>query len=76
MSTPPVDNPKVVSQDEWLATRKNLLAKGKQLTRERGAIAAERLQFPQVKVERNDGFDSPGKRTLIGAQHASKAQHE
>jgi predicted dithiol-disulfide oxidoreductase (DUF899 family) len=46
MSTPPVDNPKVVSQDEWLATRKNLLAKGKQLTRERGAIAAERLQFP------------------------------
>jgi hypothetical protein len=60
-----------------LATRKNLLAKGKQLTGERGAIAVERLQFPWVKVERNNVFDSPsGKRTLIFAQHASNAQHE
>jgi predicted dithiol-disulfide oxidoreductase (DUF899 family) len=45
MSTRTVDNPKVVAQDERLAARKKL-AKPKQLTREGGAIAAERPQFP------------------------------
>jgi predicted dithiol-disulfide oxidoreductase (DUF899 family) len=65
MSTRTVDNPKVVSRDEWLAARKKLLSKEKQLTRERDAIAAERRQLPWVKVEKNYGFDSPsGKKTL------------
>jgi predicted dithiol-disulfide oxidoreductase (DUF899 family) len=65
MSTRTVDNPKVVSRDEWLAARKMLLAKEKQLTRERDAIAAERRQLPWVKVEKNYVFDSPsGNKTL------------
>src|SRR5260370_32738896 len=65
MSTRTVDNPKVVSRDEWLAARKQLLAKEKQLTRERDAIAAERRQLPWVSVEKNYVFDSPsGKKTL------------
>src|SRR5438128_6371476 len=65
MSTRTVDNPKVVSRDEWLAARKRLLAKEKQFTRERDAIAAERRQLPWVKVEKNYVFDSPsGKKTL------------
>jgi predicted dithiol-disulfide oxidoreductase (DUF899 family) len=67
MSTRTVDNPKVVSRDEWLAARKMLLAKEKQLTRKRDAIAAERRQLPWVKVEKNYVFDSPsGKKTLAG----------
>ena len=42
-----------------------LLAKEKQLTRERDTIAAEHLQLPLVKVEKNYVFDSPsGKKTL------------
>jgi predicted dithiol-disulfide oxidoreductase (DUF899 family) len=53
MSTRTVDNPKVVSRDEWLAARKMLLGKEKRLTRERDTIAAERLQLPWVKVEKN-----------------------
>jgi len=65
MSTRTVDNPKVVSRDVWLAARKKLLAREKQLTRERDAIAAERRQLPWVKVEENYVFDSPsGKKTL------------
>ena len=40
MSTRTVDNPKVVSRKEWLVARKKLLAKEKQLTRQRDAIAA------------------------------------
>ena len=67
MSTRTVDNPKVVSRDEWLAARKMLLGKEKRLTRERGTIAAERLQLPLVKVEKNYVFDTPsGKKTLAG----------
>jgi predicted dithiol-disulfide oxidoreductase (DUF899 family) len=46
MSTRTVDNPRVESPDEWLAAGKKLLAKQKQVTRERGAIAAERRRFP------------------------------
>jgi predicted dithiol-disulfide oxidoreductase (DUF899 family) len=65
MATRTVDNPKVVSRDEWLAARKKLLAKEKQLTRERDAIAAERRQLPWVKLEKSYVFDSPsGKKNL------------
>src|ERR1700745_2167946 len=65
MSTRTVDNPKIVSRDEWLVARKKLLAKEKQLTRQHDAIAAERRQLPWVKVEKNYVFDSPiGKKTL------------
>src|SRR5437899_11295866 len=65
MSTRTVENPKVVSREEWLVARKKLLAKEKQLTRQRDAIAAERRQLPWVKVEKNYAFDSPkGKATL------------
>jgi predicted dithiol-disulfide oxidoreductase (DUF899 family) len=65
MSTNTIENPKIVSRDEWLAARKKLLAKERQLTRERDAIAAERRQLPWVKVEKNYAFDSPaGKKTL------------
>src|SRR6202044_915032 len=65
MSTNTIDNPKIVSRDEWLAARKKLLVKEKQLTRERDALAAERRQLPWVKVQKNYVFDSPaGKKTL------------
>jgi predicted dithiol-disulfide oxidoreductase (DUF899 family) len=65
MSTRTIENPRVVSREEWLAARKQLLAKEKKLTRERDAVAAERRQLPWVKVEKNYVFDSPsGKKTL------------
>jgi predicted dithiol-disulfide oxidoreductase (DUF899 family) len=65
MPTRTVDNPRIVSRAEWMAARKKLLAKEKQLTRERDAIAAERRQLPWVKIEKNYSFDSPsGNKTL------------
>jgi predicted dithiol-disulfide oxidoreductase (DUF899 family) len=59
MPTRTVDDPKVVSREQWLTARKKLLAKEKQLTRERDAVAAERRQLPWVKAEKNYVFDSP-----------------
>jgi predicted dithiol-disulfide oxidoreductase (DUF899 family) len=65
MSTATAQGPKIVSQEEWLAARKQLLAKEKKLTRARDALAAERRKLPWVRVEKNYAFDSPnGKKTL------------
>jgi predicted dithiol-disulfide oxidoreductase (DUF899 family) len=65
MSTRTVDNPSIVSREEWLAARRKLLAKEKKLTREHDAIAVERRQLPWVRVEKNYVFDSPdGSKTL------------
>ena len=59
------NNPKVVSREEWLVARKKLLAREKQLTGERDAVAAERRLLPWVKVESNYVFESSsGKKTL------------
>ena len=74
MSTNTIDNPKIVSRDEWLAARKKLLAKEKQLTRERDALAAERRQLPWVKVEKNYVFDSPARKKVLADLFDGKSQ--
>jgi predicted dithiol-disulfide oxidoreductase (DUF899 family) len=66
MSTNVIENAKIVSRDEWLAAREGLLAKEKQLTRERDALAAERRRMPWMAVERQYEFDGPkGKVSLL-----------
>jgi predicted dithiol-disulfide oxidoreductase (DUF899 family) len=56
---------KVVSQDEWLAARKDLLAKEKALTRSRDAVNAARRDLPWIKVEKEFVFHTPeGDKTL------------
>src|SRR5882757_4026517 len=74
MSTSMIENPKIVSRDEWLATRKKLLAKEKQLTRERDALAAERRQLPWVKVENNYVFSGPNGKVTLADLFDSKSQ--
>jgi predicted dithiol-disulfide oxidoreductase (DUF899 family) len=51
--------PKVVSQEEWLAARNALLAKEKQATRARDALAAERRRMPMTRVEKQYTFAGP-----------------
>jgi predicted dithiol-disulfide oxidoreductase (DUF899 family) len=66
MSTSMIEKPKIVSQDEWLAARQELLAKEKQLTRERDALAAARRRMPWMAVEKQYEFDGPkGKVSLL-----------
>jgi predicted dithiol-disulfide oxidoreductase (DUF899 family) len=69
-----IENPKIVSRDEWLAARKNLLAKEKQLTRERDALAAERRQLPWVKVENDYVFAGPNGNVTLADLFAGKSQ--
>jgi predicted dithiol-disulfide oxidoreductase (DUF899 family) len=58
-------NHAVVSRDRWLAERKGLLAREKELTRLRDQIARERRALPWVRIEKDYAFDAPeGRRTL------------
>jgi predicted dithiol-disulfide oxidoreductase (DUF899 family) len=58
-------HPRVVSREEWLAARKELLKKEKEFTRLRDKLSAARRDLPWVKVEKNYVFDAPnGKETL------------
>jgi predicted dithiol-disulfide oxidoreductase (DUF899 family) len=55
----------IVSQAEWLAARKELLAKEKEFTRQRDALSAERRRLPWVKVDKEYTFNTiAGRRTL------------
>jgi predicted dithiol-disulfide oxidoreductase (DUF899 family) len=55
----------IVTRDEWLAARKQLLVKEKEFTRSRDRLSAERRALPWVKVEKEYVFDGPdGKETL------------
>jgi predicted dithiol-disulfide oxidoreductase (DUF899 family) len=57
--------PTPVSRAEWLTARKTLLAKEKDLTRQRDAVNAARRQLPMVRVEKDYVFDgSRGPTTL------------
>jgi predicted dithiol-disulfide oxidoreductase (DUF899 family) len=55
----------IVSRDEWLAARKTLLAKEKELLRLRDELSAERRRLPWVRVDKTYVFDGPdGEETL------------
>ncbi|MEE8512773.1 MAG: thioredoxin family protein [Acidiferrobacterales bacterium] len=57
---------KVVFKDEWLAARREHLAKEKVFTRLRDQLSQERRELPWVKVEKEYVFDGPnGKETLL-----------
>jgi predicted dithiol-disulfide oxidoreductase (DUF899 family) len=58
-------NHPVVSRQDWLAERRNLLAREKELTRLSDQIARERRALPWVHLEKNYLFDTlEGQRSL------------
>ena len=59
------ENPKIVSPAEWLAARKELLAKEKEFTRLRDDLSRQRRELPWEKVNKLYVFDGPnGKQSL------------
>jgi predicted dithiol-disulfide oxidoreductase (DUF899 family) len=60
-----MNNPKIVSRDEWLVARAELLVKEKAATRARDRLNAARRQLPMVKMEKEYLFEGPnGQMTL------------
>ena len=60
-----MENHIVVSPGEWLAARKELLAKEKKFTRLRDELSRQRRELPWEKVEKEYSFAGPnGKETL------------
>lgn len=58
--------PSVVSRAEWLAARKALLAKEKELTRYRDAVNAERRRLPMARIDKEYIVEGPeGKVRLL-----------
>ncbi|MEM9011380.1 MAG: DUF899 family protein [Pseudomonadota bacterium] len=65
-------HPDIVSREDWLRARRDLLDEEKALTRARDAVAARRRRLPMVKVEREYTFTGPrgplSLRDLFGGQ--------
>ena len=60
-----MQNNTVVSRNEWLAARKQILVREKELTRLRDRLSADRRNLPWVRIGKPYVFDGPdGKETL------------
>ncbi len=60
-----MQNHRVVSRSEWVAARREHLAKEKEFTRLRDQLSQERRELPWAKVDNDYAFDGPdGKQTL------------
>ncbi|HEX4103449.1 MAG: DUF899 domain-containing protein [Pseudonocardiaceae bacterium] len=51
--------PQVVSRDEWLVARKELLAQEKAMTRARDALNTQRRELPMVRIDKDYVFEGP-----------------
>jgi predicted dithiol-disulfide oxidoreductase (DUF899 family) len=51
--------PEVVSREEWLAARKALLVREKELTRARDALSTQRRMLPMVEIDKAYVFEGP-----------------
>jgi predicted dithiol-disulfide oxidoreductase (DUF899 family) len=51
--------PDIVSREEWLAARRELLTAEKEQTRQRDALATRRRNLPMVEIEKEYVFEGP-----------------
>lgn len=54
-----IAHPPIASHDEWLAARKELLVREKELTRARDALSAARRRLPMVRLDKDYTFTGP-----------------
>lgn len=69
-----LETPKVVTRSEWLAARRELLAREKKLTREYDAVRALRRELPWIKIEKNYVFDGPNGKESLADLFAGRSQ--
>jgi predicted dithiol-disulfide oxidoreductase (DUF899 family) len=64
----------IVSKEQWLKARQAHLAKEKEMTRQRDALARERRELPWVKVEERYVFDTPQGKVTLAELFRGKSQ--
>jgi predicted dithiol-disulfide oxidoreductase (DUF899 family) len=72
MVTSTIERPKIVSPAEWLL--RELLAREKQLTRQRDELSRHRRELPWVKVGENYVFDGPNGKETLGDLFGGRTQ--
>ena len=74
MTKTDLTNHKVVSLNEWLEARKQLLSREKEFTRLRDQLSRQRRELPWVKVKKNYVFEGPGGKTTLAELFAGRSQ--
>jgi predicted dithiol-disulfide oxidoreductase (DUF899 family) len=74
MASHKTESHKIVSRDEWIAARKQHLAKEKELTRLRDQLSAQRRDLPWVRVDKPYVFEGPNGKESLDELFAGKSQ--
>ncbi len=74
MKTNAPTHPSVVSEDQWRATRLELLREEKKLLRLQDELAARRRQLPWVKIGKPYAFAGPSGRVTLADLFAGRSQ--
>ena len=69
-----MDAHEVVSRDEWIEARTQLLAKEKEFTHVRDQLSQQRHDLPWVRVEKDYVFEGPHGRQTLSELFAGKSQ--
>src|SRR5262245_56632347 len=65
---------RVVSREQWIAERQELLAEEKAFTRQRDALAEKRRALPWVRIDKRYEFDSPQGRVTLADLFRGRSQ--
>jgi predicted dithiol-disulfide oxidoreductase (DUF899 family) len=74
MKTNSFENPTIVSPEQWLAARRELLREEKEFTKFRDQLAARRRELPWVKVDKTYTFESPAGRVSLADLFEGRSQ--
>ena len=72
--TTQIPHPPIVSEEQWLQERMELLTAEKELTRQKDRVNAERRRLPMVKVTKQYTFDGPNGKVSLLDLFAGKTQ--
>ncbi len=65
---------KIVSREQWVVARKDLLTREKELTKLRDEVSRHRRELPWVKIDKEYAFDGPDGRETLADLFAGRSQ--